>query len=251
MSGGLTADALREGLRTRVIGREIRCVDRCESTNDLAWSAALEGAPEGLVILAEEQTKGRGRFGRTWIAGRGEAVLASVLLRPSIELDRIPLMTALGALAAADVAGPEAQIRFPNDVLVGGRKIAGILVEGRFVSSRPDAFIVGLGFNVTGHPPDVNATSLGPGASRLHAARALLEALDLWYARLGGALTEFRTSWRARSYILRKRVRIRSDGREFSAVVEEVDPVDGLVVRLDSGHPLTVRSEHVEHLAVD
>jgi BirA family biotin operon repressor/biotin-[acetyl-CoA-carboxylase] ligase len=233
-----------------VVGRRVVCIDRCESTNDLCWKAALEGEVEGLAIFAEEQTKGRGRFGRTWAAGRGEALLLSVLLRPEIAPERLPLMTALGALAVADVVGDDAQIRFPNDVMLHGRKLAGILVEARYVSARPDAFIVGIGLNVTGHPDGVGATSLGPNVSRPATARALLEALDDWYGRLHGTLRDYRKAWRERSFILRKRVKIRQAGKTFEGVVEEIDPLDGLVVRLDSGHPREVRAEHVEHLEV-
>jgi BirA family biotin operon repressor/biotin-[acetyl-CoA-carboxylase] ligase len=246
----LAPDVLRTRLHTRTVGKTIRCVETCESTNDLAWQEALAGAPDGTALFAEEQTRGRGRFGRTWIAPKGKAVLCSIILRPEIEADRVPLVTVLAALAAADVVGDRAQIRFPNDVMLEGKKIAGILVEARFISSRPDVFIVGIGLNVNAHPPDMNAASLGEDVSRVAAARALLEALDLWYGRLPGNLREFRKAWRERSFILEKRVRIRQNGKAILGVVEEIDPVDGLVLRLDSGHPRTVRSEHVEHLEV-
>jgi BirA family biotin operon repressor/biotin-[acetyl-CoA-carboxylase] ligase len=159
-------------------------------------------------------------------------------------------MTVIGALAAAEVAGPAARIKFPNDVMVGGRKLAGILVESRFVGSRPDVFVLGIGLNVTGHPEGVNATSLGAGHSRPAAARALVESLDDWYGRLSGPLEPFRTAWRDRAYILGRRVRARVDGRAFEGVVEAVDPLDGIVLRLDVGGVRPVRSEHVEHLEV-
>lgn len=246
----LTPEGLRSGLRTRVMGRRILCVDVCASTNDLAWKEALEGAPEGTVVFAEEQTAGRGRFGRSWVAPRGKAILCSVVLRPEIEAERVPLVTALGALAVADVAGREARIRFPNDVMLGGRKVAGILVEARFVGVRPDIFVLGIGLNVNAHPPGVNAASLGPDASREAAARALLGALDEWYGRLGGPLRDFRKAWRERSFILRRRVRIREAGRAVEGTVEDVDPIDGVVLRLDTGHLRSFRGEHVEHLEV-
>lgn len=246
----LTPESIQSKLHTRTVGRRVVCVDACESTNDLAWKAALEGAADGTAFFAEEQTRGRGRFGRTWIAPRGKALLCSIVLRPEIEVERVPLMTALGALAAADAVGDQARIRFPNDVMLHGKKIAGTLVEARFISSRPDVFIVGIGLNVNAHPPGMDATSLGPEVSRVTVARALLEAADDWVQRLHGNLRDFRKAWRERSFILRKRVRVRQDGRSFTGVVEEVDPVDGLVLRVDSGHPRTVRSEHVEHLEV-
>jgi BirA family biotin operon repressor/biotin-[acetyl-CoA-carboxylase] ligase len=246
----LTPDSIRSRLQSRIVGRKILCLDSCESTNDVAWKEALAGAPDGTAIFAEEQTKGRGRFGRTWTAPRGKGLLCSIVLRPEIEVERVPLMTAMAALAAADVVGDAAQIRFPNDVMLDGKKIAGILVEARFISSRPDMFIVGVGLNVNAHPPEVNATSLGETVSRVAAARALLEALDDWYGRLSGNLRDYRKAWRQRSFILQKRVRVKQNGRTVAGIVEEVDPMDGIVLRLESGHPRTLRSEHVEHLEV-
>jgi BirA family biotin operon repressor/biotin-[acetyl-CoA-carboxylase] ligase len=246
----LTPESIRSRLQSRVIGSTIVCVDSCESTNDLAWKEALAGAGDGTVVFAEEQTRGRGRFGRSWVTPRGMGLLCSMVLRPEIEVERVPLLTAMAALAAADVVGDEAQIRFPNDVMRDGKKIAGILVEARFISSRPDVFIVGIGLNVNGHPEDLNATSLGEGVSRVATARALLEAVDDWYGRLSGSLRDYRKAWRSRSFILQKRVRVRQNGRTVAGIVEEVDPMDGIVLRLETGHPRTIRSEHVEHLEV-
>jgi BirA family biotin operon repressor/biotin-[acetyl-CoA-carboxylase] ligase len=246
----LTPESIRSRLQSRVVGKKILCVESCESTNDLAWKEALAGAGDGTAVFAEEQTKGRGRFGRVWTAPRGKGLLCSIVLRPEIEVERVPLMTAMAALAASDVVGEDAQIRFPNDVMLEGKKIAGILVEARFISSKPDMFIVGVGLNVNGHPPDMNATSLGESISRVAAARALLEALDDWYGRLSGTLRDYRKAWRERSFILQRRVRVKLNGRPVLGIVEEVDPMDGIVLRLESGHLRSIRSEHVEHLEV-
>jgi len=260
----LTPESIRSRLHTRVVGKRIVCLDACESTNDRAWQEALAGAPDGTAVFAEEQTKGRGRFGRSWYAPKGSCVLCSVVLRPSIEADRVPLVTAVAALAAADAvedaAGVEAKIRFPNDILVGGRKIAGVLVESRFISSKPDLFIVGIGLNVNVGRADLPAelreaaTSLaierGAEVARAAAARALLESLDRWYRELDG-VKAIRKAWRERSAILGKRVRVREGGRSYGGVVNEVDPLDGLVLRLDSGHERAFRGEHVERLEVE
>ena len=246
----MTPATLRSRLGTRVVGRHIEFVDRCTSTNDLAWKAAGEGAVTGTVIFAEQQAKGRGRFGRQWQAARGRALLCSTVLRPSIGPDRITLMTAMAALGASDAVGAKAQIRFPNDVMLGGKKIAGVLVEARFTDSRPEVIIVGVGLNVTGHPRGVGATSLGPEASRLRTARALMRGLDRWYGRLSGSLREYRREWRDRSFIMGKRVRVREAGRRVTGVVEEVDPLEGIVLRLESGHLRPFRGERLEHLEV-
>lgn len=247
----MTPEAIRARLHTRVVGRRVVCVGTCTSTNDLAWRGVLDGAPDGTAYFAEEQTRGRGRFGRSWTAPRGKAILCSVILRPPLEAARPPLLTATGALAAAEAVGPEARIRFPNDVMLEERKVAGVLVETRLISGRPDAFVIGIGINVNAHPPGLGAASMGLQISRVAVARALLEALDGWYERLiEGRWREFRRAWRERSFILGRRVRIRSGARTISGTVEEVDPLEGIVLRLDSGHPRTVPGEQVEHLEV-
>jgi BirA family biotin operon repressor/biotin-[acetyl-CoA-carboxylase] ligase len=258
----LTVEAIRSRLHTRVVGKRIICLDACESTNDRAWQEALDGAPDGTAVFAEEQSKGRGRFGRGWFAPKGTCVLCSVVLRPEIGAERVPLVTAVAALAVADavedaVAGVEAKIRFPNDVLVGGRKIAGVLVESRFISSRPDLFVVGIGLNVNVGRADLpaelreTATSLaierGSELNRAHAARGLLEALDPWYRELEGG-AKIRRAWRERSAILGRKVRVREGGRAHVGTVDDTDPIDGVVLRLESGHARAFRGEHLEHL---
>lgn len=257
----LTPESIRSKMQSRVVGRRIVCLDACESTNDHAWQEALEGAADGTAVFAEEQTKGRGRHGREWFAPKGSCVLCSVVLRPQIDAERVPLVTAVAALAAADavedLADVEARIRFPNDVLVAGRKIAGVLVESRFISSRPDLFIVGIGLNANLGRADLpgelreTATSLaierGSEVNRAHAARALLEALDRWTPELDGGRS-VRRAWRERSAILGRPVRVRQNGRSFTGTVDDVDPVEGVTLRLESGHVRAFRGEHLERL---
>jgi len=252
----LTAESVK--VDTKLVGRKIVCLDGCASTNDEAWRLALDGAVSGTVVFAEEQAKGRGRLGRAWVAPRGACLLCSTILREPTEVERVPLVTAVAALSVADVVGPEAEIIFPNDVYVGGKKIAGVLVESRFVSSRPDLFIVGIGLNVNAKRSDfpselqATATSLlienGAEVNRAAIARALLEALDGWVAELGGNLRRVKKAWRDRARMLGRRVKIMQGGRAFTGTVTEVDPLDGLEVRLESGHVRAVRGEHVEKL---
>jgi BirA family biotin operon repressor/biotin-[acetyl-CoA-carboxylase] ligase len=182
-----------------------------------------------------------------------------VILRPELEPERVPLVAAAAALAAADaVEELDPRIVFPNDVFVNGRKIAGVLVESRFISTRPDLFIVGIGLNVNANRNDFptelreTATSIaiekGVEVNRARIARALLERLDDWVGELGGNLRRLKKAWRERSFILGRRVRVRQDGRSFSGTVTDIDPLMGLEVRLESGHARAVRGEHVEKL---
>lgn len=262
MSRALVQDAIRALLRAQAVGRELICLERTESTNDVAWRRALEGAPEGLAVLAEEQTRGRGRFGRPWFALPGRCLLGSVLLRPRIRVEEINLVTAIGALAVVDAldetAGLRASIRFPNDVLVGGRKISGTLVEARLISSTPDFFIVGVGINANldreEFPPELReeATSIrietGREADLNRLASSLLSKLDAWAGELGAETGRDRIQrcWRERSALIGRFIEAREGGRALRGTVEDVDVFEGLVLRTESGHVRRARAEHLD-----
>src|SRR3974377_360563 len=124
---------IEAALRARIIGRPLQVVAEIGSTNDAVMEAARAGEPEGFAILAGPQTDGRGRAGRSWVSPAGVGVYTSVLLRPQQLPARIPLLTLVGGLAVAEaiqeIARVAARLKWPNDVLVEGRKIAGILAE--------------------------------------------------------------------------------------------------------------------------
>jgi BirA family biotin operon repressor/biotin-[acetyl-CoA-carboxylase] ligase len=157
-----------------------------------------ENDPEGAVVVAEEQTEGRGRLGRQWLAPTGTSLLVSILLRPEVEPARLPELSLVAgracAEAIADVAGLEPEVKFPNDVLLGGRKVAGILAE-----ASEGRVVLGVGVNVTQRPgelpPDARtpATSLaietGRAIDRGELLLALLERLERRYDewRFGGS----------------------------------------------------------------
>jgi BirA family biotin operon repressor/biotin-[acetyl-CoA-carboxylase] ligase len=255
-----TPQAVRSRLSSRAVGSRVLCVGSVGSTNDVAWAEAVKGAEHGLAVFADEQKKGRGRMGREWFAPKGSSILCSVVLRPEIDVERVPLVTAIAALAAADavdeLAHAGSSIRFPNDVFVRDRKIAGVLVESRFISGRPDLFVVGIGMNgnvsLDEFPRDLRATSLsverGREVNLAQAARSLLEALDRWVGELEGGLRSIRRAWRERSAILGTSVRVPEGGRTDAGVVEGLDPIEGLEVRLAAGPVRHFRGEHVEHL---
>ncbi len=135
------------------LGRPLALHAIATSTNDLAKDAAREGAPHGATWVAEQQTAGRGRRGNKWLCPAGEGLLFSVLLRLPCAPARVPLVALVAGLAVRDAvarAAPEAsvQLKWPNDVLVGGRKLAGILVEGVTSGAKVEAVVVGVGINV-------------------------------------------------------------------------------------------------------
>ena len=198
-----------------------------DSTNTRARDLALAGAPHGTLVTAGEQSAGRGRQGRTWTAPAGRALLMSLVLR-----DPPRLLPLAAAVAVADVCGESAQIKWPNDVLLGGRKVAGILAEGRPFEGWS---ILGIGVNVAVRPEDFpeelrgRATGLGREPDEVEAVlAALIAALE---RRLGEDPEATLEAWRARDALL---------GREISwsggtGVAAGVDGSGQLVVELPGG----------------
>jgi BirA family biotin operon repressor/biotin-[acetyl-CoA-carboxylase] ligase len=212
---------------------------RVESTQAVAFTLAADGAPDRTVVVAEAQTAGRGRRGRTWHDEPGASLLASIILRPRLLPARLPMLSLTAGIAVAEalqrVTGVTPRLKWPNDVLVGGRKLAGILLESR-LSAAP-LVVLGVGVNLTQRtfPPALaeRATSVRLATGRLIEPDALLgpllEALDVWRARLeteGGAPICER--WRALADTLGRRVSI--DG--VSGVAVDVDE-DGALIVLD------------------
>ena len=152
VSDPLIATELRAGLEGLRIGNEIVVLDETESTNDVAWQAAERGVPEGFVVFAERQTKGRGQYGRSWQSAPHLGLWLSVLLRPAMTLRESPKLTVLLAEAVAatiaDETGCAPAIKWPNDIYISGRKVAGVLVEGRTTSDGSYVAVAGIGINV-------------------------------------------------------------------------------------------------------
>jgi BirA family biotin operon repressor/biotin-[acetyl-CoA-carboxylase] ligase len=148
----LIASELRAGLEGERIGNEIVVLDEAESTNDVAWEAAGRGAREGFVVFAERQTKGRGQYGRRWESAPYLGLWFSVLLRPAMTLQESPKLTSLLAEVIGetirDQTGCATTIKPPNDIYVSGRKIAGVLVEGRTAPDGSYVAVAGIGINV-------------------------------------------------------------------------------------------------------
>jgi BirA family biotin operon repressor/biotin-[acetyl-CoA-carboxylase] ligase len=191
----LCPDLMEWRLNTRLIGRRIAVWNRVTSTNDLALRAAASATNDGLAVFAEKQTRGRGRRGRVWHAPAGTSLLMSVLLFPRPALRDALLLTCLSVVAVCDTLEDafalKPQIKWPNDVLLGGRKVCGILVELNAGA------VLGIGLNCNGLsedlPPEVReaATTLaeqtGTVVDRSRLARRLLQTLDAVYEELRAA----------------------------------------------------------------
>jgi BirA family transcriptional regulator, biotin operon repressor / biotin---[acetyl-CoA-carboxylase] ligase len=249
-------------LPTSHLGRRVLVYEQVGSTNDIA--AALAGGPahDGTVVLAGEQTAGRGQYGRTWLSPPGTGIALSVLLNPPPALRRPAVLTAWAAVAVAEavrrVAGRQAAIKWPNDLLLRGRKICGILIEqGR-------GTVVGIGLNVNqtaqhfldaGLPQAASLASIAGRTFDRHAvARHLIEQLDAEYdALLGGERAALESCWAWRIGLLGRAVvaeatdgalhRGRLRGLTFDGL--ELERADGSVLRLP---PEGVRQLSVAHL---
>ncbi len=257
-AGRLCPDQVECGLGTRRVGRRVAIWNRVTSTNDLAARAAQSSANEGLVILAEEQTAGRGRRGRSWTAPPRSSILMSVLLFPPAVLAGSGWLTALGAVAVAEVVaewtGLDARIKWPNDVRVGGRKVAGVLVE------RGPGAVVGIGLNADvaadDFPPALRdtATSLrilsGGPVDRSELARALIVRLDHWYDRgLDGGPETLNGPWRDRSEHLGLGVRVTTPSGPLVGRLDDLDLLRGLTLAGPDGLRLRIASHDVLDLA--
>ncbi|NPV07599.1 MAG: biotin--[acetyl-CoA-carboxylase] ligase [Anaerolineae bacterium] len=217
------------------------------STNDDVRQLALKGAPEGLVVLADEQTHGRGRLGRPWLAPAESSLLLSVLFRhplPMSETAQLTMLVGLAALESIEVTlGLRCALKWPNDVMLGDRKLGGILAETEAWGHRLRWAVVGLGLNVNvdfSSYPELQsvATSLreatGEEVDRGELLLALLRALSRRYAQLvdGASPVE---EWQSRLCTLGRRVTVESSNERFSGTADFVTPEGSLFVRLDDG----------------
>jgi len=237
---------LQWDLATRVIGKEIQCHDRLDSTNTYAYRSAEEGLKEGSVIVAESQTRGKGRLGRHWVSPKRVGIYLSCVLRPRILPQEVSKITLAVAVAAAKAirqnSGLETLIRWPNDILVNKKKVCGILTEMKAEQDKVDFVVVGIGVNVNTSkkdlPPEASSlkAELGRKVSRIALARELLQQLDHWYLTLTeDGFEPIIEEWHNYSGALGSRVKVICYNRELEGQVQDVDKDGALIVRLDNG----------------
>ena len=248
----LHADDLlsRLGGATRVVGRDIRVFQETTSTNDVVEKLARDGVKEGVVVLAEAQTKGRGRLGRKWLSAAGQGLWLSVLLRPALRpqaATQVPILAATAVSRAIhQQTGLTPAIKWPNDILLNGRKAVGILTELHGELDRIGYLIVGIGVDVNliqaDFPPDLRriATSLrqelGSPVDRAELAAALVRELDADYQRVcTGQFAALAGEWADQCVTLGKTVRIQIADRVVQGRAEALDEDGALLVRTEHG----------------
>jgi BirA family transcriptional regulator, biotin operon repressor / biotin---[acetyl-CoA-carboxylase] ligase len=249
----LLANEIREGLNTNVFGKgEIIYFTETDSTNARAKYLAGEGAPEGTVVVAEKQTRGRGRRGRSWFSPPGEGIYTSVILRPPIPPNEAPGLTLLASVALAEALHAitllNVNIKWPNDILIKGRKVAGILTEISTEMDRIDYVVIGVGVNVNmprkGLPPDIahSATSVlmetGKAFPRIVLLRAFLEWLEIYYETLKTkGFDPILKRWKHLADIIGRRISIDLMGSVHVGKVLDVDK-DGFLILRDRKGPI-------------
>ncbi|HEY8345895.1 MAG TPA: biotin--[acetyl-CoA-carboxylase] ligase [Symbiobacteriaceae bacterium] len=248
----VTPDELLPGMTTRSFGRQIVYRPSVGSTNDLAKELARSGAPEGLLVVADEQTAGRGRMGRTWQTPRGSALAMSLVLRPNLPPHEAPRITLVAAVAVAEavqeVTGLTVGIKWPNDLQIGGRKVCGILTEMEAEMDRIAFVVCGMGLNVNlsreEFPPELRDTAtslmaeLGRRVLRAPLVQAIMARFEATYDRLlAGDFAGVLDRWRAFSVTLGRPVQVFLPTGEtaLEGVAEDVDPEGALLVRTPEG----------------
>ena len=267
MSSDLSRESIEAAITGR-LGRPLTFFETTDSTNERALELLAEGAPEGALVVADHQTHGRGRRGREWSSPQGTGLLFSLVVRPRSNEVLEMLTTAIGVAVAESLqqtTGADARLKWPNDVTVNDRKLAGVLVESRLSETRIEGSVVGLGLNVAWPEQDadarnLNATSLAllrkDGGSIRESGRAALLAVILAsferaYESLDDPVRRAELIARATSLsaILGRHVTVRfADGsmREGRAVALERD--GALIVELEGGGTESLRVGEIERL---
>lgn len=240
-------------VRTEVLAppfSELRWFTELDSTNRYLLDAARAGAPTGVVAVADHQTAGRGRLGRAWVAPPGASLLLSVLLRPDIAVERRHLLVTTAGLAMAEAVetttGVVAGLKWPNDLLVGDRKLAGILAE-----ATGDALVVGIGINVAWHDVPTELTEIAT-ACNLEGGRPVdrRTLLDEFLARYGAGLADLtgaRRAYEARLVTIGRTVRVERAADQIVGVARGVDDDGHLLLDVD-GRTEVVTVGDVVHL---
>jgi BirA family transcriptional regulator, biotin operon repressor / biotin---[acetyl-CoA-carboxylase] ligase len=248
----LHADDLLSRLgRPRVVGRDIRVFQETTSTSDIVEKLARDGVKEGVVVFAETQTGGRGRLGRKWVSPPGKGLWFSVLLRPALRPVESTQLTVVSAVAVRRAiekqTGLSPEIKWPNDILLRGRKLVGILTELNAELDRVKYIVLGIGVNVnleeTDFPDELRGQVVslrmesGAAVQRAELAAAILGELDADYARLNeGQFAAVADEWEEHCGTIGREVVIRTGNRGIRGRAEALGEEGALLLRTEHGH---------------
>ncbi|MBQ6006276.1 MAG: biotin--[Selenomonadaceae bacterium] len=247
----LLPSEIQIGLNTKIIGLEMEYKPSIDSTNQLAKKLAYHGAADGTIVVAEEQTGGKGRLDRKFFSPRGKGIWFSVILRPNLLPKDAPKCTLMAAVAVAEAMkrfNLKAEIKWPNDIMHDGRKLVGILTEMTGEIGKISYIVIGVGINVNikrkEFPKDLRdvAASLseltGDEISRVKLFRAVLEEFDKLYCKINkSGFDEILKLWRKYNITLGKNIRVisASDGKSFTGKAIDLNADGALIVETKSG----------------
>jgi len=249
------------GLETKRIGRPIRFFETVDSTQKIAHELAANGAEEGTIVLADEQTMGRGRLSRGWHSKKGKGIWMSLIIRPDIAVQKAPQFTLLAAVGVAgaieDVAGLSPKIKWPNDLLIEGKKVCGILTEMVSQENRVLAIIIGIGINVNHRPGDFpdalkdKATSLAIHAGKEIPRAKLVQSFCLKFERLydtylKAGFLPVKTLWETYACSIGQRIEARMVQGTIRGKALGIDEEGVLLLQDDSGRIHHIYSADIE-----
>ena len=251
-------EEITAGLETEALGKTVFCFGSIDSTNEEAKRRALAGAPGGSVFVSEQQTGGKGRLGRTWVSPAGTGLWFSVLLRPGVLPVRVSATTLLAGLAVCgavrELTGLPAKIKWPNDIVIGAKKVCGILTEMSAEVERVEFVVIGVGVNCNGTSfPEAlreKATSLrletGKPVRRVALLQEILRRMESLLKKNALGLTPaFLEEYKSGCVTLGKPVSFQRGGRRVVAEAADISPEGELIVRLPDGSSETVFSGEV------
>jgi len=248
VGGGLNAELLEGDLQTLRIGRRVLVYSATNSTNDIAWNYSCENGYDGLAVFTERQRKGRGRRGHVWQSKTADSVLCSFLLCDETRELAQPL-TLLAGLSVAEavesVAGVAARIKWPNDVLINGKKVAGVMVESRTIAGEC-CYVIGAGVNCFQEESDFDPSfrqeacsikqTSGLEVNRVALARQLMRRLDYWLSQVaGGDSQALHSRWNKYCDNVGRRITLECNNQTFTGRVVDVNVNEGLMLQLDGG----------------
>jgi len=243
---------LTHGLETKIIGRKIYYFERVSSTMDVAMQLGNQNVPEGTLVVAESQTKGRGRLGRSWTSPKYKGIYLSLILKPDILPACAPVLTLMAAVSICEgisrISGIEPQIKWPNDILIHNKKVGGILTELEAELDAISFVIIGIGLNVNNESNELprEATSLKEAKKNLSARQENINRIELlkeilrkiednYLILLKKSSSPILEKWRSYNITLGRRVEVVCHRQHFGGEAMDIDTDGGLLVRRDSG----------------
>lgn len=256
----LCAKDISDGLNTKVIGRELLVLDCVDSTMHVARDKVKNGVSEGFTIFAEQQLSGKGRRGREWVCPEHKGLLFTVIIKPDIPADYMRYLMGFTSVAVSGAITHlyklPVKVKWPNDILINDKKVAGILIEANGSYNKRLVYSIGVGVNVNlteAELPDVAiikptslALEVGHDIDRIKLARTLLQTMDVWYSHLMEKQYEFiRERWRELCLQFDKNLHIVENNNEYCGRLVDISPKGDIVLVLTDGERKSFKCEFV------